>query len=409
MDSCEVCRKVDSRRVFFKILFILSIIALAFAALAIVCEKTKHSCAVIHWICSLYNTFFLGFNLDGMKNVAMTVGLTGILFAWLLQVIGDKECGVELEELFRNQFRTYVCQMFIFIIAMIVCIYYSSFPSECGKGGAPAVFTSITMMCGICNMWIMCTCFLFSTKTRRMIAFRYLEWKLKKNWNERELNLWAKELDVCIGRDETEPIKAYFDNIHRETSKKKVEKNKRVELCCKSMEIAWEQSDHKQWDRFLPYLLDYQEHDAGDLMISTFMLQAGRARESNAQRFASVLDCLERGTEGKSQIPAYILALYLAFICVHENVSNETPPMNIYEQLYRIKWSEFAPPTSKGEYFEELLDTMLLCYGESYTYRPADFAARHDLKKLMLCYATLLKLYPRTAEAMSESKQKGDD
>lgn len=409
MDSCKVCQKVDRRRGLFIIFAIMSVVTFALAVLAGVCEKTGHICTLIHWLCSLCKTPFLGFSLEGLRNVAMTVGLTGILFAWLLQVIGDKECGVELDKLFQNQFRGYLLQMFLFIIAMIMCIYYSSVSPGCGKWGSSAVFTFITMMFCICNMWIMCTCFLFSTTTRRMIAFRYLEEQLKKRWNEWELGLWAKELDTCVGRREIEPVKAYFDVIHQELTKEKGEKSKQVKLCCRSMGITWKWVDHSRWDSYLPYIRDYGDRDAGDLMMSAFMLQAVREQELNEERFMTVLDCVECGTAGEERPPAYILALYLAFICVHQYASIEPPLKAVYDQLYRISWGEFTPPPSKMAYFEDLLVTMILCYGEAYTYNSADFAVRCSLEKLMPHYIGLLKMIPCTKNAVCKCQQKGDD
>lgn len=406
MDSCKVCHQVDRRRRFFYALFFLSVIASALAVVAVMCEKIGHAYAAIHWICLLYKLPLFGFNLEGLKNVAMTVGLTGILFAWLLQVIGDKECGVELDELFRNQFCGYVWQVFFFIVAMVLCIYYSSFSH--GEWGSPAVFTSITMTCGICNMWIMCTCFLFSTTTRRMIAFRYLEGKLKESWSERELDLWAKQLDTCIGRGEAEPVKAYFNVIHQKLLKEKGEKIKCVEQCCRSMEITWAQVDHGQWDSYLPYVLAYRDI-AGELMMSVFMLQAGRAQENNAERFEAVLHCVECGTAGETQPPASILALYLAFICVHQNASSEAPVHHIYDQLYRIKWRKLVLSPPQMTYYKNLLDTMILCYGKAYTYDSSDFAVRCSLEKLMPQYINLLEQMSSTAEAVSKYRQKGDD
>lgn len=37
---------------------------------------------------------------NGLKDIATTVGLTGVIFAWLLQIIGEKTCGVTTDELF---------------------------------------------------------------------------------------------------------------------------------------------------------------------------------------------------------------------------------------------------------------------------------------------------------------------
>lgn len=242
-----------------------------------------------------------------------------------------------------------------------------------------------------------------------MIAFRYLEGQLKKRWSERKLALWAKELDTCVSRGEMEPIKAYFDTIYQVLIKETDEKRKRVEQCCRSMEITWAWVDHRQWDSYLPYILPYQYRDAGDLMISAFMLQAGRVQKKRVDRFAVVLNCVERGTAKEKQSPAYILALYLAFMCVHQNASNKPALSSVYEQLYRIRWGWLAPPRSKMEYFKNLLDTMLLCYGEAYTYNPADFITRYSLEKLMPHYISLLEQMPSTMEAVRKSRQKGDD
>ena len=61
-----------------------------------------------------------GVYLPRLKDIAMTVGLTGVLFAWLLQIIGEQTCSIPTDELFQYEFHGYIWQIFLFIQATII-------------------------------------------------------------------------------------------------------------------------------------------------------------------------------------------------------------------------------------------------------------------------------------------------
>lgn len=408
MGSCAMYKKIARLRRFFIFFKVLTIVAVASAFLSTMCVLTGHVCWVLHRICWLCEKPVSVLRLEGLKNVATTVGATGILFAWLLQVMDTEVCGVRVDELIREWFKGYVLQLFAFIFAAVGCIYYSSsFCQRDGKWHFIAFLTSVVMVCGVLNMWILCVCFLFSTPYRRTLAFCYLEGKLKERWSETKLEFWVGELNTCADRGEIDAIKAYFCTVRWKVSGEKTDKNKQARLCCEIMEIMWEKVGQSQWDKLFPYLpCDGEHHDMEGMLLTIAFLLRGAAQVDKAERYKAVLDGLKRGTEGKTPIPGHLLALYLTFIAVHQSASNnEEIPKRVFNDLYFTRWGRLATPKSGMEYFQELLRMMIRCYSNTYTYpNPKLLEEKCELKDSL----HFLERMPGTARAVTESKQKGD-
>lgn len=409
MGSCAAYKKIARFRRLFIVFEVLTAAAVLFALLATLCVKTNHVCCVLHLICWLCEKPVSVLRLEGLKNVAATVGATGIFFVWLLQIMDTEVCGVRVDELIREQFKGYVLQLFAFILAVVVCIYYSSsFCQRDGKWHFIAFLTSVVMVCGVLNMWILCVCFLFSTPYRRTLAFCYLEEELKRYWSETKLDFWAGELNTCVDRGETDAIRAYFCTVRRKVSEERTDKNKQARLCCEIMEKMWEKVGQSRWDNLFQYLpCDGEDHDMeGMLLTSAFLLRGAAVQEDKAKRYKAVLDGLKRGTEGKTPIPGHLLALYLTFIAVHQSASNnEEIPRRVFNDLYLTRWDRLATPKSGMEYFQELLRMMIRCYNNTYTYpNPKLLEEKCELKDSL----RFLERMPGTARAVAESKQKGD-
>lgn len=277
---------------------------------------------------------------EGLKDVAMTVGLTGVLFAWLLQIIGEQTCGIPMDELFHFEFHGYTKQMVFFIQATMVCIYTCSC-KDIGRLLAPISF--LNMLCGIVNMWLMCIVFLFSTDKRRDSAFCCLKSKLPAVWNADDLTPWTQELDACLTRGEKEHIETYFDLFQLRAKELYDAKDPEpcTEFCGEVMRLTWIATGTEHWNRYLVYLLKppYNE-EVPYLMIAAYLLQSARLREKEmgGNRYFAVAACLHKGTENLQKVPAILLALYLAFFVINESISEDVIPEEAILALKKINW-----------------------------------------------------------------------
>lgn len=161
-------------------------------------------------------SFFLRFiESESIKNTAMTVGLTGVLFTWLLQVIENEECSQPVSNLFRDVFKGYTWQVLIFIISLLLCIGFAS-PEAQNKTLWDLLIagtTIIPVIMGIINMWILCSIFLFSHRQRREVAFSYLKklFEDKKGNEVAILNSWQKEIPQCMYNNEKIYVEKFFE------------------------------------------------------------------------------------------------------------------------------------------------------------------------------------------------------
>lgn len=189
----------DKRALYF--FFALSCVTLATAVIAGVCGLLfQVACpAWLHGVADLLSA-------DAIKNIAMTVGLTGVIFTWLLQIIGDQECGLPMDKLFRHAFKPYTAQLVLFMIALLLSIGFSSLTRGSDWDLIISGCAFISSLAGIFGMWFLCRLFLFSTQKRRYIAFSCLEEDLLDGADARRtaLNKWRKELPLCIQNGDIE-------------------------------------------------------------------------------------------------------------------------------------------------------------------------------------------------------------
>lgn len=201
------------------------------------------------------------------------------------------------------------------------------------------------MIFGIVNMWLMCIAFLFSTSKRRKIAFCCLKDNLSNKWSIDKLNLWAQELNTCATRGETEHIEMYFDLIQLKVEE--IFNPKKPELCAEFcgdiMALTWNATGHNHWSQYLVYLLRPPfNKEIPYFVLGAYLLQAARFRERdiNKDRYLAVVTCLSRGVENLQEVPAILLAIYLAFYTVHHAVSAQEAPQEIWIALQKIKWDK---------------------------------------------------------------------
>lgn len=303
----------------------------------------------------------------GLKDVSMTVGLTGVLFAWLLQIIGDQTCGIQMDELFRFEFPGYIWQMFFFIQATMICIYTCNC-KDTGRLLAPLSF--LNMLCGIVNMWLMCVAFLFSTSKRRDIAFCCLKDKLLTNWNIDNLSLWAQELNTCATRGETQHIEMYFDLVRSKADETFNPEKPELcaEFCGQLMDLTWTTIGNNRWSQYLAYLLNPPyNNEISYFLLGTYLLQAARLgeKEVSRDRYLEVVTCLSKGTERLNEVPAFLLAIYLAFYTIHQSVSIQENPEKIFDALQKIKWDKKLDvyQNRKANYRKYVLKWILWIYG----------------------------------------------
>lgn len=410
MISCKKQCCVRKLRIGFRLLFWASCFFTALEILTLVLIALCYSGAFPErfslWLASCAETLVpSGFT--GLKDVSMTVGLTGVLFAWLLQIIGDQVCGIQMDELFRTEFHGYTFQVFFFIQATLVCIFTCSAQST-WKLVAPTSF--VNMICGIVGMWLMCLAFLFSTKKRRIIAFCALEGKLTKEWSTDHQELWSQELNLCAARGEEEHIETYFQQLRSRAEKLWSEEPAEVcaEYCGDMIGRTWEQVGHKRWSQYLPYLLKQPYGTpASYLLLSSFLLQAARLQEieQDGERYQAVMECLSRGTKGMEKVPGDLLALYLAFIVVYQAASEKPIPRDVHSCLQEIRWDLALNITSMAKYQACVLKWVIWSYGIAVTYDYKSFTIRMQHMGLDRDFTRFMKLYPWKLTGKGESSQ----
>lgn len=333
----------------------------------------------------------------GLKDVAMTVGLTGVLFAWLLQIIGEQTCGIQMDELFRFEFPGYIYQMFYFIQATMICIFTCSCKDT---GRLLALVAFLNMLCGIVNMWLMCVAFLFSTSKRRDIAFCCLKRELSTSWSMDKLSLWARALNVCVARGEKEHVAAYFDLLRSKAEE--IFNPQKPELCAEFcgelMELTWIETGADHWSQYLAYLLrpPYNK-EVPYFLLGTYLLQAARLRERgmSGDRYLAVITCIDKGTVNLHEVPGILLALYLAFCTIHQLVSTQPAPEVVFNALRKIKWDKKLDVyQNKSAYYRKcVLRWVLWSYGIVYTSDYQAFVSKQG-ETLEQDYDRYMRLYP---------------
>ena len=155
-----------------------------------------------------------------INSVSMTLGLTGVLFSWLLQIIQDQECSQPMSTLYEYILPQYVLQILVFIIAIILCIGFSGSKADNPLNLLIAIISFIAALAGLINMWFLCWIFLFSRDRRRLVAFSYMSEKLEKKTDKVDfmeivtcLEQWGEEIPRCLGSNEEEQARNFFSSM----------------------------------------------------------------------------------------------------------------------------------------------------------------------------------------------------
>lgn len=324
----------------------------------------------------------------GLKDIATTVGLTGVLFAWLLQIIGEKTCDITTDALFEWEYPHYQRQIFHFIQFTLVSIY------TCGSehaGRLLALLCSMGMLCGIINMWLMCATFLFSMKDRRQAAFCILRNHLENQWDQAALRAWAQELNTCADRNE----RAHIDTLFMLTVQKavRIKEQQKQDLwpcaifCGETMSTLWKEADAGRWHTYLPALCGALRQPEGKsvahAMMAAYLIQAAKLSRniSHTDRCMSVLECLGRGIESLPKVPAYVLETYLAFLVIYQGITNVEIPQAVLIFLTKVKPEQ--PVTVDREERRQILMAALQSYAVNCTYDYRYFAHKHWDSRLL--------------------------
>lgn len=321
----------------------------------------------------------------GLKDIATTVGLTGVLFAWLLQIIGEKTCGITNDALFEWEYPHYQQQIFLFIQFTLVSIY------TCGSeyaGRLLALLCSIGMLCGIINMWLMCATFLFSMKDRRQVAFCILRNRMENQWDQAALRAWAQELNTCADRNERVHIDTLFTLTVQKAARIKEQEQQQQDLwpcaifCGETMSTLWKEADADRWHTYLPALCGALRQPEGQpiahTMMTAYLVQAAKLSKSAdlVDRYMSVLECVGRGIDPLSEVPTYVLESYLAFLVIYQSITNTPAPDAVFHFLSRFKPKRAVPPSVEER--RRILETVLRIYAVSCTYDYRHFAQKYS-------------------------------
>lgn len=224
IESDELRMKtIQKQQVWMNAIFLVSFCTLV---VALVLTVVQFGLQLFHCDISAKKIQFLMeyYSASSVKNIAMTVGLTGILFTWLLQIIENAECSQPMSVLYDFVFRKYDCQIVVFIISMLMCIGFSS--SECFTPWDLLIsfFSFLAVLAGMINMWILCKIFLFSKNRRRMVAFQYLTKMIEEEASADRssskkmayLEQWGKEIPSCLKENEINYVVSFFQHMGRE-------------------------------------------------------------------------------------------------------------------------------------------------------------------------------------------------
>lgn len=151
------------------------------------------------WITKILNTL----DYSALGNVAMSIGVTGALFSWLLQIIKEEECGIEMGFLFKRFFPGYVINLWAFIASAAICIYCCAIASNIGNSRLELRFiilcNLISMVFELLYMALMCRKFLFNFQARKDSAHAVLFAEIKNAWSSGQGNWYSPELNNLFG------------------------------------------------------------------------------------------------------------------------------------------------------------------------------------------------------------------
>lgn len=383
--SCKACEKnclLKARHDWFQVLFWLAVVLSVVECILAICilfNQSRLDIALLSVNLNQVSTYFKDIRFKSLKDIATTVGLTGILFAWLLQVIGDKTCGIVMDELFQWEYPHYLWQILLFIKSALLCIYTCDSASA---GRTVALASFIGMLCGIANMWLMCATFLFSTGARRRVGFCFLRVHLNEQWDMALLDTWAQELVTCANRGETEFIQAYFDAIVKEVNK--LSGWPRVKTCNNAVTTLWEAVGSKKWYVYLPYVLRFPVDMVRYDMLAAYLLQAAKRQKQveNTARYKMVAECFGQGANSRYTLPKYVVETYLAFFAIYAYITETSADDLVFSVLGKFDWEK--PIAPDPDRHEEILRTVFRHYAVSYSYDYEGFEKKYwsdDLKK----------------------------
>lgn len=398
MSPCKVCKKncpLKPRRKWFQALFWLAVLLTVVECFLVICillGRVQFSAGSLLYIdLNQAALHLIKIRFESLKDIATTVGLTGILFAWLLQIIGDQTCGIVMDELFQWEYPYYLWQILLFIKSALLCIYTCD-SERAGKIVALASF--IGMLCGIFNMWLMCTTFLFSTGARRRVGFCFLRVHLYEQWDPAFLESWAQELETCASRGETEYIQAYFNAIADKMHKvKKDPAWDRAEICSNAVTILWEAVGPKKWHTYLPYALRPSSDEFRYDILAAYFLQAAKQQKQveDATRYQMMLECLGKSLNPSSRLPGYVLETYIALLTIYQCITDESLPLQVLSLLDSLTWT--APIASDSNRLKQILQTAFRHYAVSYTYNYEKFEKKYWTDDLIRKYELYMRVY----------------
>lgn len=155
------------------------------------------------------------FESESLGEVVLSIGVTGALFSWLLQIIKDEECGVELSTLFKWKYPKYIQNLWAFIISTGICIYCCAM-KECTEPVRLIIVCNvIAMITEVLYMCVMCKAFLFSRARRKEIVHNYLLEKISSAWLNRVGNLYTVDLTHLL-----KDIESNIDEVYKKVDKR---------------------------------------------------------------------------------------------------------------------------------------------------------------------------------------------
>ena len=118
----------------------------------------------------------------GSGEIISGVGFACLLFSWLLQVIKDSECGVEMGCLYKKYFGEYILALYIFLLFTTMGIYICNLENISCSSRAMILFLLVGLLFYVLYMFTLCNAFIFSQKQRKKYAHNYLFDEILSAW-----------------------------------------------------------------------------------------------------------------------------------------------------------------------------------------------------------------------------------
>lgn len=157
------------------LVYLLSVIGVNSEVIRIIELDCLLDCPLFQWVDKFFSE-------DGVAQLLQAIGLSGIVFAWVLNTNEHEECGIQLHAVIRWRAPAFFRFFTVYFILCGLGIYFAR---------AKAIFSSrcalIGVVAGLVHMLYMCSWLIFDLEKRKRVVFTYAYMTCSENLNKEEL------------------------------------------------------------------------------------------------------------------------------------------------------------------------------------------------------------------------------